>query len=132
MQNYDKSHDYPSSFPIKCGYINRFGTSQWELVRFAIREYGIAAPNGSSGGGLKETYLLFYINGTTLEEEVQHAAMGDEARCNGTCTALDFLMEKYCARETGGFCAIRAAGGEAGCTDVGMRTKGMRGGDVCM
>ena len=93
MQNYDKSHDYPSSFQIKCGYINRFGTSQWELVRFAIREYGIAAPNGSSGGGLKETYLLFYINGTTLEEEVQHAAMGDEARCNGTCTAVSFRME---------------------------------------
>lgn len=132
MQNYDKSHDYPSSFQIKCGYINRFGTSQWELVRFAIREYGIAAPNGSSGGGLKETYLLFYINGTTLEEEVQHAAMGDEARCNGTCTAVSFRMEKSGTWERAGLCAIRAAGGEAGCADVGMRTKGMRGGDACM
>lgn len=64
--------------------------------------------------------------------EMKHAATADEARCNDTCTALDFLMEKYCARETGGFCAIRAAVGEAGCADVGMRTKGMRGGDACM
>lgn len=48
--------------------------------------------------------------------EMKHAATTDEARCNGTCTALDFLMEKYCARETGGFCAIRAAVGEAGTT----------------
>lgn len=82
MQNYDKSHDYPSSFQIKCGYINRIGVSQWELVRFAIREYGIAAPNGSSGGGQKEAFLPFYTNSIILEEEVQHGAMEDEARCN--------------------------------------------------
>lgn len=139
MQNYDKSHDYPSPFQIKCGYINRFGTSQWELVRFAIREYGIAAPNGSSGRGLKEAFLpsiqtaqYWRKRCSMVRWEMKHAATADEARCNGTCTALDFLMEKYCARETGDFCAIRAAGGEAGCADVGMRTKGMRGGDACM
>ena len=28
--------------------------------------------------------------------KMKHAATADEARCNGTCTALDFLMEKYC------------------------------------
>lgn len=94
MQNYDKSHSYPSSFQIKCGYINRFGTSQWELVRFALCEYDIAAPSGSSGKGLKETYLLFYINGTTLEEEVQHGAMGDEARCNGRWSTLQRHMHR--------------------------------------
>ena len=139
MQNYDKSHDYPSSFQIKCGYINRFGTSQWELVRFAIREYVIATPNGSSGGGQKEAFLpsiqtaqYWRKRCSMVRWKMKHAATADEARCNGTCTALDFLMEKYCARETGGSCAIRAAVGEAGCADVGMRTKGMRGGDACM
>ena len=123
MQNYDKSHDYPSSFQIKCGYINRFGTSQWELVQFAIREYGIAAPNGSSGGGQKEAFLpsiqtaqYWRKRCSMVRWEMKHAATANEARCNGTCTALDFLMEKYCARETGGFCAIRAAVGEAGTT----------------
>mgnify|MGYP006963814481 FL=1 len=123
MQNYDKSHDYPSSFQIKCGYINRFGTSQWELVQFAVREYGIAAPNGSSGGGQKEAFLpsiqtaqYWRKRCSMVRWEMKHAATANEARCNGTCTALDFLMEKYCARETGGFCAIRAAVGEAGTT----------------
>ena len=63
---------------------------------------------------------------------MKHAARADGARCNGTCTAVEFLMEKSCTQETGGFCAIRAAVGKAGCADVGMRTKGMRGGDACM
>ncbi len=64
--------------------------------------------------------------------EMKHAATADEARCNGTCTAVSFRMEKSCIWERAGFCAIRAAVGEAGCADVGMRTKGMRGGDACM
>ena len=90
MQNYDKSHDYPSSFQIKCGYINRFGTSQWELVRFAIREYGIAAPNGSSGGGQKEAFLpsiqtaqYWRKRCSMVRWEMKHAATANEARCNG-------------------------------------------------
>ena len=64
--------------------------------------------------------------------EMKYAATADGARWNGTCTAVSFRMEKSCTRETGGFCAIRAAVGEAGYADVGMRTKGTRGGDACM
>lgn len=64
--------------------------------------------------------------------EMKHAATTNGARCNGTCTAVEFLMEKSCTWETGDFCAIRAAIGETGCADVEMRTKGMRGGDACM
>ena len=139
MQNYDKSHDYPSSFQIKCGYINRFGISQWELVRFAIREYVIATPNGSSSGGQKEAFLpsiqtaqYWRKRCSMVRWEMKHAATADGARSNGTCTAVRFRMEKSCIWERAGFCAIRAAVGEAGCADVGMRTKGMRGGDACM
>lgn len=64
--------------------------------------------------------------------EMKHAATADEARYNGTRTAVSFRMEKSCIWERAGFCAIRAAVGEAGCADVGMRAKGMRGGDACM
>ena len=139
MQNYDKSHDCPSPFQIKCEYINRFGTSQWKLVRFAIREYGIAAPSGSSGGGQKEAFLpsiqtaqYWRKRCSMVRWEMKHAATADEARCNGTCTAVSFRMEKSGTWERAGFCAIRAAVGEAGCADVRMRTKGTRGGDACI
>lgn len=64
--------------------------------------------------------------------EMKHAATADEARCNGTRTAVSFRMEKSCTWERAGFCAIRAAVGKVGCADVEMRTKGMRGGDACM
>lgn len=64
--------------------------------------------------------------------EMKHTATADGARCNGTRTAVSFRMKKSCTWETGGFCAIRAAVGKAGCADVEMRTKGMRGGDACM
>lgn len=64
--------------------------------------------------------------------EMKHAATANGARCNGTHTAVSFRMEKSCIWERAAFCAIRAAVGEAGCADVGMRTKGMRGGDACM
>lgn len=64
--------------------------------------------------------------------EMKHAATANGARCNGTRTAVSLRMEKSCNWKTGGFCTIRAAVGEAGCADVGMRTKGMRGGDACM
>lgn len=64
--------------------------------------------------------------------EMKRAATADGARCNDTCTAVSFRMEKSGTWERAGFCAIQAAVGEAGCADVGMRTKGMRGGDACM
>ena len=64
--------------------------------------------------------------------EMKHAATANGARCNGTCTAVSFALEKSSTWERAGFCAIRAAFGEAGCADVGMRTKGMREGDACM
>lgn len=63
---------------------------------------------------------------------MKHAATTDGARCNCTRTAVEFLMEKSCTWERAAFCAIRAAVGEVGCADVGMRTKGTRGGDACM
>ena len=42
---------------------------------------------------------------------MKHAATADEARCNSTCTAVSFRMEKSGTWERAGFCAIRATVG---------------------
>ena len=64
--------------------------------------------------------------------EMKHAATADGARCNGTRTAVDFLIKKPAHERLAALASVKTAIGEAGCADVEMRTKGMRGGDACM